>query len=337
MTQKNTLPNFLGLELFLEIYTIYNSNIKKVGLISIAMAVCFKCGISSEKTRLFEAVGAEGVVIVCLDCSEKESIPLLKKPTTYQLKDSESKEYMPFRFRRYEALGREIPGGRNSRQVKTGFNKSLSELTLRDILDKNLKGKYDSPEGVKRDISPRIPLIDNFHWEVMRARRKKHLTYKQVADALAESETVIKMVEHGRLPEDDYRIIGKLEKFFDIRLVKSSESTEKSLLPREKFLPSSEKTKSARILTFDPESSKTLTISDLKAIKSQKEKFEKGYEKALEKEMNLSQPGMPRKVSSKEEFDRIVEEEILKETRENMKKKEGLDDKDINRLIWGKK
>ena len=300
------------------------------------MAVCFKCGISSEKTRLFEAVGAEGVVIVCLDCSEKDDIPLLKKPTTYQLKDSESKEYLPFRFRRYKELGREIPGGRNSRQVKTGFDKSPSELTLRDILDKNLKGKYDSPEGVKRDISPRLPLVENFHWEVMRARRKKHLTYKQVADALAESETVIKMVEHGRLPEDDYRIIGKLEKFFDIRLVKS-ELAEKSLLPPEKTLALLEKTKSAKILTFDPEASKALTISDLKAIKSQKERFEKGYEKALEKEMNLSQPGMPRKVSSKEEFDRIVEEEILKEVRENMKKKEGLDDKDINRLIWGKK
>ena len=307
-----------------------------MGLITIAMAVCFKCGISSEKMRLFEAVGAEGVVIVCLDCSEKESIPLLKKPTTYQLKDSESKEYMPFRFRRYEAIGREIPGGRNSRQVKTGFNKAASELTLKDILDKNLKGKYDSQEGVKRNVSPRIPLIDNFHWEVMRARRKKHLTYKQVADALAESETVIKMVEHGRLPEDDYRIIGKLEKFFDIRLVKS-DSAEKSRLPPEKTLALPEKTKSAKILTFDPEASKALTISDLKAIKSQKERFEKGYEKALEKEMNLSQPGMPRKVSSKEEFDRIVEEEILKETRENMKKKEGLDDKDINRLIWGKR
>ena len=67
---------------------------------------------------------------------------------------------------------------------------------------------------------PRPDLVDNFHWLIMIERRKRKLTQEQLAKEIGESETVIKMAEQGFLPEDDYKIITKLESFLGVKIRK---------------------------------------------------------------------------------------------------------------------
>lgn len=63
-------------------------------------------------------------------------------------------------------------------------------------------------------------LIDNFHWEISKARKIKNLTRRQVAQAINESEETIKMIENGILPNDNYILINKIQSYFGINLRK---------------------------------------------------------------------------------------------------------------------
>ena len=56
------------------------------------MDECFFCGVSGEKVRLFQAIGDEGIIFVCENCAYDEDIPIIRKPTTFQLKNSEKLE-----------------------------------------------------------------------------------------------------------------------------------------------------------------------------------------------------------------------------------------------------
>ncbi len=63
-------------------------------------------------------------------------------------------------------------------------------------------------------------LKDNFHWELLAARKRRNLTRKQVAESLHESENSIKMVENGILPFADFVLVSKLEAFYKVNLRK---------------------------------------------------------------------------------------------------------------------
>lgn len=165
---------------------------------------CYICGISEEKARLFEALlqGQKGIVKICELCSRKEDMPIIKKPTTEQLKEAEKRP-------------RYFGGHQPKDQV---YRKSGTETTLRSIIDKNYKS------SVSMEKKPRPDLVDNFHWLIMIGRRKKKLSQEQLAKEIGEPETVIKMAEQGFLPEDDYKIITKLESFLGVKLKKSEKS-----------------------------------------------------------------------------------------------------------------
>lgn len=63
-------------------------------------------------------------------------------------------------------------------------------------------------------------LVDNFHWEILRKRRAKGLTRRQVGKAIGESEEAIRMAENGIIEKGDYTLINKLEEYFGISLRK---------------------------------------------------------------------------------------------------------------------
>jgi len=210
------------------------------------MVECFICGVSSERERLFDAIVDEGVVKVCEQCARDESIPIVKKPTTFQLKKSEEKKTFREEAEDYYARKREI-------EVKMADLKK-QETSLREIVDKNYELKIS-----KEEKGPRPDLVENFHWIVMRARRKKHLSHKQLAEGISESEVAIKMAEKGILPEDENRLVKKLENYLGIRIRKSDYKQDERKQP-------------ARILNFKPETMENLTISDLQEMKKAKEK-----------------------------------------------------------------
>jgi len=226
--------------LFTELINIFlNINIKKESLIFEFMTLeeCSICGVSGSKIRLLEAVSIKGrgIVKVCDYCSKKENLPVLKRPTTFQLRESEGN------FVSRNASGRRVQND----------EREITESKLKEIVNKN----YESL--VPKDKKPRPDLVEHFHWIIMRGRRKKKLTQEQLAKELSESTAAIRMAENGILPDNDYVLVNKLESFLGIRLIRNLilvESTSNVKQP-------------ARVLKFDPNAMKSLTIDDLRRMK----------------------------------------------------------------------
>ena len=178
------------------------------------MENCIRCNVSSEDVRLFDAIYEGRMAIICERCSIIENIPIIKKPNSESLKESES------------------PVGVFDRmKVIAGMRKPVREETF--FQEDRLNELNNHPE-LELPEKEQLNLIDNFHWELMKNRRRKGLTYEQLAEILGESEMVIQMMEKGKLPESPERIIKKLEQFFQTRLKKISER-ERIIKTREKF------------------------------------------------------------------------------------------------------
>ncbi len=202
---------------------------------------CFNCGISESKARLFDVVSSKGIVKICDVCSKNERMPIVRRPTTFQLKESEKNLSIYDRLSKLSGINEELRR-----------NDSKAEINLRKIVDKNFESKVSSEKR------PRPDLVDNFHWIIMRVRRLKKLTQKKLAQEISESEVAIKMAERGVLPEDDYRLVNKLESFLGIKIIK----TKIQKLPEKQPV---------RIIKFDPSAVQNLTIADLKKMKEEKE------------------------------------------------------------------
>ncbi len=201
------------------------------------MSECFKCGVSGDKARLYDAISEHGIVKICSVCNSVEKLPLIQRATTEQIKQSE----------RQQTVREKIAGFRGGLALSR-------EPTLRDLVDKKFK------ENVSKDIQPRPDLIENFNWIIQRVRRMKHISREQFAKDLGESETSIKMLEEGVLPENDNRLISKVESYLGIILRK----------PGVLINPPKELPKEQRILSFDEQTAKKLKISDLREIKKRR-------------------------------------------------------------------
>ncbi len=162
------------------------------------MDMCIRCEKNGNEVRLLDGISGTEIVKICERCSIIEGIPLIKKPTTSQLRDAEKTSTMEQRLRRIAGL-----------DGKEEKHESIFE---------QMKKLDAHPEFEKPDKKSQFNLIDNFHWHIQRARRNRGLSHKQVAWALGESEAALKMIEHGDLPEDSEKLIKKLEQFFQIKI-----------------------------------------------------------------------------------------------------------------------
>jgi len=224
---------------------------------------CFICGVSGKKARLFEAISfkEKGIIQICESCSKRENIPLVRRPTTFQLKEAEKSSTQKV----YDVLA-------NARRQKDDFKEIKAKESEKEQENINLKNLVNRnyEKFIPMEKKPRLDLIDNFHWVIMRARRLKKLTQEQLAHDLSESEAAIKMAEQGILPEDDYRLLNKLESFLSIRLRKDTgkKPNETNGLVSERVYSVPDKTP-ARVIKFDPVIAKNLTIADLKKMKEE--------------------------------------------------------------------
>ena len=169
------------------------------------MIECFECGISGDKAVLFDAISERGIIKICEKCASEEDIPIIRKPSVFQLKESERKQTV------YERLSR--VAGINKEKVPEDKELKKQERSLRDIIDRSFKSQFKEAKSYDN-------LVDNFHWIIMRVRRLRKLTQEQLASAIAESETAIKMVEKGILPENYLFLIKKLEDYLGVKLIK---------------------------------------------------------------------------------------------------------------------
>ena len=171
-------------------------NIKKEEKLIFQMSECFKCGISDSDEKLYNAISPKGIVKVCKKCAVSERLPIIKKPTESQITES----------KRYRTVQERLALMTNQRVLN-------KEVTLRDLIDKKFKAGNPHPD-----------LIDNFHWTIQRIKRARRITREQFAKAIGESEATVRMIEQGFLPEDNYKIISKIESYFGINLRKPGTS-----------------------------------------------------------------------------------------------------------------
>jgi len=256
------------------------------------MSECFICGISGEKVKLYEAISKEGIEKICLDCSYKENIPIIKKPTSSQLQTAEIKQTF------YQRTTRQIET-RKAEEQKIAHVEAQN-TSLKDLINKNYVSKVPKIEGSQ------LELIDNFHWTIMRERRRRHITQKQLAESIGEAETAIRMAERGILPQDNYKLVDKISNFLGIKLRRNSEQDFSSANfsdLNKKQIPNS--------LEFIPEILQSLTIADLKQMKDAKESDEK------KSKMQRLMDGVRKKFRGEEdvtEIDINMNEEIDEET-----------------------
>ncbi len=219
------------------------------------MDECFRCGVSGEKVRLYDAISGKGIVKICSDCASIEKIPIIRKPTDNQIAESQRQKSV--------------------RDMLTGANRgkllARREISLRELVDRNLK------ERLAKQPSD---LIDNFHWTIQRIRRNKKVTREQFAKGIGESEATVRMLEQGILPNNDYKLVNKVESYLGVTLRKAGSSTSDPasmdyMQSRSGFPETKQVKQIPKRLDFDRETASQLKIADLREMKKRQEEAKK--------------------------------------------------------------
>ena len=168
------------------------------------MEKCVRCSVSGEEIRLFDAIYAGRIEKICERCSIIENIPLIKRPDASRLKESEKGVGVYDRMKR-------LSGIKEQKKEESFF------------IEDRLKQLEAMPE-LELPERNKLNLIEHFHWEIMRNRRRKGLSHEKLAENLGESSIAIAMLEKGKIPEGSENLIRKLEQFFQVRLRNISET-----------------------------------------------------------------------------------------------------------------
>lgn len=163
------------------------------------MEKCARCSRNEEEVRLFDGLYVNDAVKICERCAIISNIPIIKRPSVDQLKNSEQQYGVRERLMQMNHLA---PSGKKE---KTALD-ALRELENKPELEK--------PEDLV------FKLVDNFHWTIQTERRRKGLSTKQLADMLGESEAALKLLEKGIVPNKAINLITAIEQFLKIRLIK---------------------------------------------------------------------------------------------------------------------
>src|SRR3989344_3131779 len=160
---------------------------------------CFICETGGNEIMLLDGICDNQRVKICSICAQIEGIPIIRRPSTEQLKAAEK----PYTV--HERLSRMAGFKAEKKQIaKPKTQEEFNKERVRRIRD---------------SVKP-LNLVDNYNWYIQRMRRARNMTRKQLAESIAESEEAIKMIEQGVLPSDAEELIKKLEQFFMIKLVK---------------------------------------------------------------------------------------------------------------------
>ncbi len=217
------------------------------------MGECFKCGVSGERAKLFDAISNRGLVKICEDCASREDIPIVKRPTENQILESKT------------------PGSKSIRDRLKNMqrnNFSIKEPTLRDLVDKKFKAN---------DIRAPSDLRENFHWTIQRIKRARKITREEFAKAIGESEANIRLIEQGILPNNDYKIINKIESYLKINLRKGSSGYGEIKMPEKRYsldnslIEKELEEQKPKKLSFNIPATKELKINDLRNMKKKQE------------------------------------------------------------------
>ena len=231
---------------------------------------CSKCGISGKERKLFEVISGGGIVKVCKECASEEDIPFLKQPSVKEREEEKMKDIVsnlsvpknPRRSVVYERLVRISGIDRNQYEQDLEMKDKREFMKKQDGELKKVVEKNVNVDHVPQDVSN---FVSNFHWIIMRARRMRHLTVEDLAEKILEPVGVINALEKGIVPENFIKVMRKIEDFLGIRIINQEQNSSFEEQVDEVKKDFEEE------VSFDPTTTKMLTISDLKDMKDKKE------------------------------------------------------------------
>ena len=224
---------------------------------------CFKCGVPEDRAFLYEVISPKGIVRVCRKCSHDLDFPMIKTSTDFEEKGVKKRSTV-------REIMERLSGVKHSPSKQKELEKQDSHL--KKIVEENLE------EIIKASPISTDEFVDNFHWAIMRARRREKLTQTELARKIHESEIAVKLAEQGIVSEQTPGLVKKLEAYLNVRIKKGKlEPSEKEEIQEStgKFKRSRETAtymKPQIDMGFDPMSSGNLTIGELRAMKEKKEK-----------------------------------------------------------------
>jgi ribosome-binding protein aMBF1 (putative translation factor) len=215
------------------------------------MNECYKCGVSGDKVTLYHAISNKGIIKICGDCNSLEKYPIMKKPTEEQISESKNVKQ------------------KSVQERLTNMNQNRfmgKEINLRTLVDKNFKSQI---------VQTPSDIIPNFHWTIQRIRRARKISREEFAKGIGEPESTVRMIEQGLLPEENYKIINKIEGFLKISLRKQGSSGFPDTSHAKSFVLDNsltEKITPPKRLSFNPSNTKGLKIEDVKNMNSKDKK-----------------------------------------------------------------
>lgn len=227
---------------------------------------CFRCERSDNQVKLVDVIYEREITKICEECLVNENLPVIRKPSSEQLKDSERPYSVAARMRRMSGLPFE-------KKTEVFIPSTITLDKLRK--PKDYKSVLDNRFSQAKEKNQPLNLIDNYNWMIMMTRKNRKISRKQLADAIGESENAIRLIEERFLPDDALRVINKIEQYLNVRL-------KTSLIPMPVYKPI------ARAIKIDKDFAKNVTIDDLKKLKQAKENMDNNFSD-LKKEMNVSE------------------------------------------------
>lgn len=227
------------------------------------MAECYRCGISDERERLFDAISNKGLIKICRRCSEDEGLPLI------QPVDLNKPEKSKTVYERLSAMANLDPEKHKMMLLEKSRENSLNKYKQdreRRAQESNLRGIVNANYDKKKS-QPRKDLVPNFHWVIMRARRSKKLTQKQLAEHIGEPEALVISAESGIILANSDSLVRKLENYLGVKLRNQESPYSSEDLTKKEMMEKLE-----REGKFDSTITEKLTISDLKEIDEEKGK-----------------------------------------------------------------
>ena len=219
---------------------------------------CSKCLRSDVK--LIDAIDGVDIIKICEECLITENLPAIRKVSSEQLEENIK------------------PKTKGSLKDELKYGYSLDKLRKPKDYKQELAEKFSQ---AKKNNAP-LNLIDNYNWHIAVERKKKKISMKQLAEAIAVPEEAIRMIEEKLLPDDALRIIKKIEQYLSISIHTYNQKEIEEI--KKNYIEEIKKENAARqamdiypkkeevALKFDKESLKDITLADLKKIKDEKEK-----------------------------------------------------------------
>lgn len=159
--------------------------------------------------RYVEAIVEGRIMRVPESYAREENLPIIKKSRMYELKERVA----------------EI-SERKAREIELDNKKKLLDNFQKPV---DWKANHITAE-----------LVENFHWQIIRARKNNNLSRKQLATMIHEPEAMVKAIEYGTLPANNFIIINKLQEALGIKLRKHDMSHAPQNLIEIKSAPAAE-------------------------------------------------------------------------------------------------